>query len=80
MEKPLAQGAGLGWQGKHTNLVSRDLGSWTFLGTVLTTAEIAPDDPHTDHCGACRACLDVAARPPLSPLPTASTRGAASPT
>jgi epoxyqueuosine reductase len=59
MEKPLAQQAGLGWQGKHTNLVSRDLGSWFFIGTILTTAELPYDQPETDHCGSCTACLDV---------------------
>lgn len=59
MEKPLAAKAGLGWQGKHTNLVSRDFGSWLFLGSIFTTAEIAPDPPEEDHCGACRRCLDV---------------------
>jgi epoxyqueuosine reductase len=59
LEKPLAQQAGLGWQGKHTNLVSRDFGSWLFLGEVFTTLAIAPDAPETDHCGACHACLDV---------------------
>jgi epoxyqueuosine reductase len=59
MEKPLAQAAGIGWQGKHTNLLSRDLGNWFFLGAIFTDAELAPDPPEREHCGSCRACLDV---------------------
>jgi epoxyqueuosine reductase len=59
MEKPLAERAGLGWQGKHTNLVSRDFGSWMFLGAIFSTLDVAPDSPETDHCGACRRCLDI---------------------
>lgn len=59
MEKPLAALAGVGWQGKHSNLVSRDFGSWLFLGEIYTTLDLAPDAAHDDRCGACRACLDV---------------------
>ncbi|RUM21759.1 tRNA epoxyqueuosine(34) reductase QueG [Rhizobium phaseoli] len=59
MEKPLAAAAGLGWQGKHTNLVSRTHGSWLFLGSMFTTADLAVDEAESDHCGSCRACLDI---------------------
>ncbi|KAA3510934.1 tRNA epoxyqueuosine(34) reductase QueG [Agrobacterium rosae] len=59
MEKPLAAAAGLGWQGKHTNLVSRTHGSWLFLGSMFTTAELQRDEAERDHCGSCRACLDA---------------------
>ncbi len=59
MEKPLAQAAGLGWQGKHTNLLSRDLGNWFFLGAIFTTAQLPPDLPEAEHCGTCTACLDI---------------------
>jgi epoxyqueuosine reductase len=57
MEKPLAQAAGLGWQGKHSVLVSRDLGNWLFLGAIVTTLDLSRDEPETDHCGTCRRCL-----------------------
>ena len=59
LEKPLAQAAGLGWQGKHTNLVSREFGSWLFLGSIFTTLDIEPDQAESDHCGQCHACLDI---------------------
>lgn len=59
MEKPLAQASGLGWQGKHTNLVSEQFGSWLFLGAILTSAELTADEAANDHCGSCRRCLDV---------------------
>jgi epoxyqueuosine reductase len=59
MEKPLAHAAGLGWQGKHTNVVSRDFGSWLFLGSIFTVADLPVDAPEGNHCGSCRACLDA---------------------
>jgi epoxyqueuosine reductase len=59
MEKPLAQAAGLGWQGKHSNLLGRDLGNWVFLAAIFTTLELTPDAPEREHCGSCRRCLDV---------------------
>jgi epoxyqueuosine reductase len=59
MEKPLAQAAGIGWQGKHTNLVSRQFGSWLFLGAIFSAAELPRDEAEADHCGSCQACLDI---------------------
>ena len=59
MEKPLAQAAGLGWQGKHTNLLSRSHGNWLFLGAIFTTLDLPKDDPEVSHCGTCTACLDI---------------------
>jgi epoxyqueuosine reductase len=59
MEKPLAQAAGLGWQGKHTNLLARDLGSWFFLGAIFTTLDLPKDQAEVSHCGSCSACLDM---------------------
>ena len=59
MEKPLAQAAGLGWQGKHTTILGRDLGCWFFLGAIFTTLELEPDTAEVSHCGSCTACLDI---------------------
>ena len=59
LEKVLAQSAGIGWQGKHTNIITRDRGSWVFLGEIMTSLELAPDTPETDHCGTCTLCIDA---------------------
>ena len=80
LEKPLAAASGIGWQGKHTNLVSREFGSWLFLGAIFTTAELASDQAEGDHCGSCRNCLDIC---PTQAFPGAlpvSMPGAAFPT
>ena len=67
MEKPLGEAAGLGWQGKHTNLVSRQLGSWFFIGSIFTDMDLPADEEETDHCGSCRNCLDIC---PTDAFPT----------
>ena len=78
MEKPLAQAAGLGWQGKHTNMVSRQFGSWLFLGAIFTASDLPRDEADSDHCGSCTACQDICPTAAF-PRPTNSMRGAAFP-
>ena len=73
MEKPLGEAAGIGWQGKHTNLVSREHGSWLFLGAIYTTVPFPPDAPHEDLCGSCRACHDACPAAAAPQLPCRST-------
>lgn len=70
MEKPLGEAAGLGWQGKHTNLVSRQLGSWFFIGSIFTDMDLPADEAEADHCGSCRNCLDIC---PTDAFPTPYT-------
>ena len=79
MEKPLAASAGLGWQGKHTNLVSREFGSWLFLGAIFTTLELPADDAAEKTIAAAAAPVSIFARPRRFPRPTGSMRGAAFP-
>lgn len=74
MEKPLAAAAGLGWQGKHTNLVSRSHGSWLFLGAILSAAELPPDTPEADHCGSCSRCIDACPTAAIGPAYTLDPR------
>jgi epoxyqueuosine reductase len=78
MEKPLAAAAGIGWQGKHSNLVSREDGSWLLLGAIMTTLDLVPDAPAETRCGSCSAASPPA-RPTPSRRPIGSMRGAASP-
>src|SRR5262249_59470470 len=74
MEKPLAAAAGLGWQGKHTNLVSRQFGSWVFLGAIFTTLDLPPGAPASDHCGTRQACPHVCPTPAFPPAHRAAPR------
>ena len=79
MEKPLAAMAGIGWQGKHTNLVSRDFGSWLFLGVILSAAKLAPRAAETGDCGTCQACLNICPTNAFLPRPINSTPACAFP-